>query len=441
MDNFYAQKPPSPASGRTITFLGVARLLNQLHDLGMLGPEFTFPEHWRDKREFSADELSNLVREHLSREGWQRLLEAFRYHNHQPEVLQWDLSNASDFLASLEFSLGSDEISVWEGRRKDLSKSMVRGIFGHEGITRLVHGLGQNIRSWLAKLSKPAPSSGRIAPLLAFIEWLRARMNRARAEAQADRALNQVASYVTRSLQNDMEREAVLQRVSRLRSQMQEQLETFCEEEGIPQPKPYSRDEAIYLHLISAYFVALAEAEKRLKRRSNQLAQRRIALEEQRVSAHTNGEVLPELLAVLQEIDPLREGLMRERIRHRIMVTIGGATTAIGSGLWGAVEAIFEVVIGGIARFAPVVAPAMLVGLATLVAQTVSLGIPLTLHDTVLFLEKALWNATIALGAALVAYGCWLYFTRRGKLTVEPSQISIPTQVDQDGSQSPAHTA
>jgi hypothetical protein len=318
---------------------------------------------------------------------------------------------------------------------------MVRGIFGREGITRLVHGLGQNIRSWLAKLSKPAPSSGRIAPLLAFIEWLRARMNRARAEAQADRALNQVASYVTRSLQNDMEREAVLQRVSRLRSQMQEQLETFCEEEGIPQPKPYSRDEAIYLHLISAYFVALAEAEKRLKRRSNQLAQRRITLEEQRVSAHTNGEVLPELLAVLQETDPLREGLMRERIRHRFMVTVGGATTAIGSGLWGAVEAIIEVLIGGIARFAPVVAPAMLVGLATLVAQTVSLGIPLTLHDMVLYLGKALWNATIALGAALVAYGCWLYFTRRGKLTVEPSQISIPAQVDQDGSQSPAHMA
>jgi hypothetical protein len=266
-------------------------------------------------------------------------------------------------------------------------------------------------------------------------------MNRAHAEVQADRALNQVASYVTRSLQNDMEREAFLQRVSHLRSQMQEQLEAFCEEEGIPQPKPYSRDEAIYLHLLSAYFVALAEAEKRLKRRSNQLAQRRIALEEQRVSARTNGELLPELLAVLQETDPLREGVMRERIRHRIMVTVGGATTAIGSSLWGMVEAIVEVLIGGIARFAPVVAPAMLVGLATLVAQTVSLGIPLTLHDMFLYLGKALWNATIALGATLVAYGCWLYFTRRGKLTVGPSQISIPNQADKDDTQSSAHMA
>jgi hypothetical protein len=71
----------------------------------------------------------------------------------------------------------------------------------------------------------------------------------------------------------------------------------------------------------------------------------------------------------------------------------------------------------------------------------VSLGIPLTLPDMVLYLGKALWNATIALGATLVAYGCWLYFTKRGKLTVESSQISIPNQVDENASQAPAHMA
>jgi hypothetical protein len=416
----------------------------------MLDLEFTFPEDWRNKREFSANELSNLIRGHLSREGWQRLLEAFRYHNHQPEVTLWDLSNASDFLETLEFALAYDEVTIWSGKRKDRSRSMIREIFGPRWIAGLAHGLGQSVRSWLARHSKPAPTSGQVSPPAAFIEWLGTRVNRARAEARANRALSQVASYVTRSLRNDMEREAFLQRVNWLRSQMQEQLEVFCEDEGIPQPKPHSREEAIYLHLLSAYFVALAEAEERLKQRSSQLAQRRIALEEQRIRARTNSEVLPELLEVLQETDPLREGLVRERIRHRIVLTVGGIATAIGSGLWGAVEAILDVLIAGISRFAPVMAPPMLVGLVTLVAQTLSLGIPLTVRDTILFFGRALWNATLALGATLIAYGCWLYFTKRGKPAAEPSQepspepsqISTEIQVnDKNGPQATTHMA
>ncbi len=435
------QDDSSPAPGRSLTFLEVARLLNRLHESGMLDSEFAFPEDWHHKREFSADEISGLIRGHLLRAGWQRLLEAFRYHNRQPDITLWDLSDASDFLAALEFAVAADEILIWEGKGKKHSRSMIRAIFDGRRIARLVHGFGQRFQAWAGGSSKPDPASGGAPALQTFVGGLSSAVYKARAKARADRVLDHLASYVTRVLGNDMEREAFLQRVNRLRSQMQEQLEVFCEEEGIPKPKPYSRGEAIYLNLLSAYFVAIAEAEERLRQHGNQLARQKIALEEQRVKARFNSEVLPELLAALQETYPIQEGLLREHIRHRIMLAVGSVATAVGSGLWSLVESVFEVFITGIARFAPIVAPPMLVGLITLVVQTMQRGFPLTLADALLFFGNALWNAILALGITLLSYGCWLYFTKRGKAIVEPAPPSTPIQVDSNGSQATAHMA
>ncbi len=431
------QNATSSTSGRTLLFMEVARLLIRLHEAGMLDAEFAFPEEWRHKREFSAEELTSLIRRHLSREGWQHLLEAFRYHNRQPDILLWDLSTPSDFLAALEFTISSDEMHIWEGRRKSHSRPMLKQIFDVRRIGQLFRGLGRRL---LNQSAGSSPASDGSSPFLTFMDGLNSAFDKARARARTNRALNQVASYVARALRDDMEREIFLQRVNRLRSQMQEYLDVFCEEEGIPKPKPYSRDEAIYLHLLSTYFVAIAEAEEQLKQRANQLAQRKISLEEQRVRARLNSEMLPELLEVLQETDPLREGLLRERIRHKIALTIGSVVTAIASGFWEAIEATFEASIIGIARFAPIVAPAMFVGLITLAAQTVKRGIPLTLEEALLFFGSALWNSMLALGATLLAFGCWQYFTKRGK-SKGSAQPSPQTQVENNGSQATAHMA
>ncbi len=57
---------------------------------------------------------------------------------------------------------------------------------------------------------------------------------------------------------------------------------------------------------------------------------------------------------------------------------MSGVVGALGGSLWGPVESVTDVLIGGVSRYAPVVAPPLLVAPATLAAQTIVSGSPLT---------------------------------------------------------------
>jgi hypothetical protein len=236
---------------------------------------------------------------------------------------------------------------------------------------------------------------------------------RARAQAQIESTLSEAALYAARMVGTDAERDLSLARVDRLRMQLRQQLQVYCEEQGIPLPKPFSSEEAYCLHLLTAYFVSLAEAEQAIAKRGSTLARRQIALEGERAEASLNSQLLPELLDTLSEVDPLREGFLREQVRHKSALMVSGVVGALGGSLWGLVESVTDVLSGGITRYAPVVAPPLLVALATLVAQTIVSGPPLTWAMLLDFTLRALWNGTITLGVTIVIYGCWQYFSHR----------------------------
>lgn len=145
-------------------------------------------------------------------------------------------------------------------------------------------------------------------------------------------------------------------------------------------------------------------------RRGVTLARRQLDLAGKRAAAQVDGQLLPGLLEGQRKVHPLRESLFREQMRHRLALLVGGALGAIGGGLWSIVESVSEVLIAGVARYAVVVAPALLVGLMTLVAQTLVYSGPFTLGLVGEFMTRALWNGSLTLGAAIIVYGCWLHY-------------------------------
>jgi hypothetical protein len=226
-----------------------------------------------------------------------------------------------------------------------------------------------------------------------------------------------------------VEQEAILARVGKLREQLHRQLVVFCNEQGLPIPEPYSREEAYCLHLLSAYFVSLAEAEESVAKQASSLARRQIALEGKRAEAALDSKVLPELMDILLQVDPLVEIFQRERVRHKGALMAGSVIAAVGGVFWGVVEGVNDVFISGIARYAPVVAPPLLLGLVTLVAQTITNGVPLSWEMLGNYLVHAFWNSALALGATLVVYGCWQYILKRDRvadLTTQPTALEPP---------------
>jgi len=279
--------------------------------------------------------------------------------------------------------------------------------------------LDRQVRDLMQEQLEPAGVTTWLLSPRALINRLSARARRARTETQIKSAVSEAALHTARMVGTDTERDVALKRVEQLREQLEEQLRVFCEENGLPVPRPYSREEAYCLHLLNAYFVTMAEAEGTIARRGAALARRQINLEGQRAETRMDGRLLPELLEGRRESDPLRESLLRERMRHRLALLIGGAIGALGGGLWAVLESLSEVLVTGIARYAVVVAPALLIGLVTLVAQTLAYSGPLTLGIVGEFLARALWNGALGLGAAILVYGCWLYYAaqRRGQET------------------------
>ncbi len=140
--------------------------------------------------------------------------------------------------------------------------------------------------------------------------------------------------------------------------------------------------------------------------------------------------MLPELIETLSNLDPLREDLFRERLRHKSSLLVSGFIGVVGGMLWGILESFNNVLISGIARYAPAVAPALLVGLTSLVAQTVVNGVPLTWGRFVQYSTGALWNGALTLGATLVAYGIWQYINSREQAQEESPEKS---EVDWEG--------
>jgi hypothetical protein len=265
------------------------------------------------------------------------------------------------------------------------------------------HNRQGGIPPW--ELTRPADF---LASLEMALDQLNVPARRSTAKAQDESAASNSALYAART-RAALEPGLAFDKVDRLRDTLSNQLQVFCQEQGIPVPALYSREEAYCLQLLATYFASLAQAEGMIAKRGSALARRQIALEGMRAEASLNGRLLPPLLGDLWEIDPLREGIHWERIRHRTAMMLGGVVAAFAGGLTGVVESASDVIVAGVARYAPVAAPVLLVALVTLAAQTITGGVPLSLDHLAQYTARAVWNASIALGAALVAYGTWQY--------------------------------
>ena len=382
----------------------VLRLINRLGRADMLMSDLTPPREWILWSEVPEAELANALHQRLSKAGWRQIVAAMHRHNRETDSTLWDLALPRDFIQAAELAL-----TRWE------ESSGNKGAAAVDWVSRL----DRQVRDLMQEQLEPAGVTTWLLSPRALVSRLTARARRARTETQIKSAVSEAALHTARMVGTDTERDVALKRVEQLREQLEEQLRVFCEENGLPVPRPYSREEAYCLHLLNAYFVTMAEAEGTIARRGAALARRQINLEGQRAETRMDGRLLPELLEGRRESDPLRESLLRERMRHRLALLIGGAIGALGGGLWAVLESISEVLVAGIARYAVVVAPALLIGLMTLVAQTLAYSGPLTLGVAGEFLARALWNGALGLGAAILVYGCWLYYTaqRRGQGT------------------------
>lgn len=403
-----------PAGGRPAEIVSsdeAIQLIHHLQEMEMLSPAFELPKEWTLWFEVPIAELAHTIREHLSTGGWDRILQAMRRHNRQTTGQQWDLSRTADFLAALKLA-----VMEWDALTGDEKPDRALKVHPDGRSAAELPGLAQDLQQQIRSLMQAHTSPTGIGWLLsprALITRLSARARHARTEAHIESALSEAALYAARMAGTDAERDMALARVDMLRKQLRNQLRVFCQEQGLPLPKPFSREEAYYLHLLNAYFVALAESEEMIAKRGTALAQRQITLEGERATTRINGKLLPGLLEAQREIDPMREAFFWGRVRHKVALLVGGVVGAIGGGLWGVVESASDVLIGGIARSAPVFAPAILVGLVTLVAQTIAINGPLSPGVVVGFIVRATWNGALALGATLVVYGCWHYFIAR----------------------------
>jgi hypothetical protein len=379
----------------TIPLEEVLRLLSQLEGAGMLKNSLTPPGEWILWSEVPTGDLVSALHEHLSKTGWQRILEALHWHNRQTDESLWDLSRTEDFVSAVELALAR-----WEEATGD-----------EPSVTEdWVPALQRQVKDLMQAQLRPASVYAWLLSPRALVGRLSARARRARTETQIENAVSEAALHAARMVGTDTERDVALTRVEQLREQLDGHLQVFCEEQGLPLPRPYSREEAYCLHLLNAYFVALAEAEDAIARRGASLARRQISLEGEQANARMDRQLLPGLLDAQREVNPLRESLFRERTRHKLSLLIGGLLGAVGGGLWGAVESVSDVLIAGVARYAAVVAPALLVGLLTLMAQTVAYSGPFTPGVVAQFIVRALWNGSLALGGTILVYGCWLYY-------------------------------
>lgn len=392
----------------------VCRLVEALRRTRMLNPVFKLPPEWSAQAEVAVAELVERLQSDLTRKGYHFLLEAMRVHNRQEPEDLWQITDAQDFLAAIQLALERQERLDQVEKGVVSIKELLIDIPG-EKISNFARELQQQIHILSQALARSRNGNGWFFSPQALWLRLQARAKRLRAEAHIERTLSQAAQYTAHMVGSEVEREAVLARVDRLREQLRRQLEVFCQEHGLPIPEPYTREEAYCLHLLSAYFVALAEAEETVAKQASALARRQIALESRQAMANLDSNVLPKLMDTLLEVDPLIEVFLRERVRHRGALIASGVIAALGGVFWGIVEGVNDVFIAGITRYAPVVAPPLLLGLITLVAQTLRHGIPTSWEMLVSYFNQAVWNSALALGATLIAYGCWLYFARRGR--------------------------
>jgi hypothetical protein len=413
------------------------QIVEGLRQAKMLKSDFIQPGEWSFLSEIPSHEMVALLRANLSREGFHYILEAVRYHNRQnPEAL-WDISEPADFLAAVRLALMRQETLEQSQNQQVGVKELLKGVPG-EKISQLARELQRQVQIVYHILAKSAGSDGWLFSPYAFWARLQARARKVRAEVQIEHTLSQAAQYTARMLGSEVEREVVLSRVGKLREQLRRQLEVFCGEQGLPIPEPYSREEAYCLHLLSAYFVSLAEAEEAVAKQASALARRQITLEGKRAEAALNNKVLPELMDTLLQVDPLIEIFLRERVRHKGALMASSVIAALGGVFWGVVEGVNDVFISGIARYAPVVAPPLVLGLVTLVAQTIANGVPTQWEMLANYLVHALWNSTLALGATLIVYGCWQYFHKR---RIEPGEPSQPARLKQPGDGNNAEAA
>ncbi len=413
------------------------QLVEDLRQAEMLSYDVELPGEWRLLSELPLGEVAAFLQAHLNRKGFHCVLEAIRLHNRQNPEASWRISEPADFLAAAQLALSRQEIANQTEKRELSVKELLAGIPG-EKISHLARELQRQVQVVYHALAKPAGGDGWPFSPRALWARLQARARREQAEAQIELTLSQAAQYTARMVGSEVEREAVLTRVGKLREQLRRQLEVFCDEQGLPVPKPYSREEAYCLHLLSAYFVSLAEAEEAVAKQAAVLARRQIALEGKRAEAALDRKVLPELMDSLFQVDPLIETIQRERVRHTGALLASSLIAALGGVFWGVIEGVNDVFISGIARYAPVVAPALLLGLVTLAAQTIANGVPSTWEMLSDYLVHASWNSALALGATLVIYGCWQYLHQRKH---EPDAPSQPAEMNRQGNENHAETA
>lgn len=403
------------------------RLLDQLQDAEWLPAAYSPPSGWLLLSEVPSEDLATTIREHLSKTGWRRLIAAMRCHNRQSPDTPWHLAREDHFLAAIELALRQqDVVRPDEKQKKGLNEQP--DISPGKGILGIVQSWQRHTRT----PEKTAEVDGWFLFPQALWTQIRARAKQARAQAEIESTLSDTALYAARMEGAEVECAETLNRVDKLRSQLHHQLQVFCEEQGITTPTPYSREEAYILHLLAAHFVSLAEAEEIIARRGAALARRQIALEGERSEADINSKRLPELLEILEKTDPLREGFWRERIRHRTALIVGSVIAAVLGSLWGVVESVSDILIAGIARYAPVVAPTLFVSLLTLVIQTAVNGLPLTWSRLLEYLLGALWNGVLALAASLIVYGCWQYFNQRSSKPNTRHNAKIPGEKSDD---------
>lgn len=421
----------------TVPIEEALQIVEELRHAHMLKPDFETPGDWRLLPEVPSYQMVAFLGAHLSREGFHHILEAIRFHNRQnPEAL-WELSESDDFLTAVRLALSRQEALGKTQTDEIIAKELLEEGLG-EKISHLARELQRQVEIVHNVLPKPASGNLWFFSPQAFWTRLKARAGRIQAEVQIEHTLSQAAQYTARMVGSEVERDAVLSRVGKLREQLRRQLEVFCDEQGLPIPEPYSREEAYYLHLLSAYFVSLAKAEEAVSKQASALTRRQIALEGKRAEAALDSKVLPELMDTLLRVDPLIEIFLRERVRHRSALMASSVITALGGFIWGVVQGVNDVFISGIAGYAPVVAPPLLSGLVTLVAQTIANGVPTSWDLLGNYLVHALWNSALALGATLIVYGCWQYVLKRDRGTDVPSQ---PAAVMQPGRVNGAETA
>ena len=118
----------------------------------------------------------------------------------------------------------------------------------------------------------------------------------------------------------------------------------------------------------------------------------------------SEAEALDRLVEARQHYNPLKEQLAWEMVRHVIAWFLGGVVALLLGTVVGLVEAIGSALAGAVERQPIVVAPALIVFLLVLVAQTVAAD-DLTLPVAGQLVGRALWISLIIALAMSVVQG------------------------------------